>query len=145
MPQRENNIGDLYWRLPPHRIVNECYNTQSNKARLVSSKSGKGEAMNTSSRVSASSCGSQAIRTRYRQDHYNPMHIVRPVLMLYESSLSVCTYHGHNQNDIEWLHIKTFRAWTKSSWQLYTTNQLMASPRRFTATGSGIIKITWQK
>lgn len=72
-------------------------------------------------------------------------HIVRPVLMLYESSLSVCTYHGHNQNDIEWLHIKTFRAWTKSSWQLYTTNQLMASPRRFTATGSGIIKITWQK
>lgn len=29
--------------------------------------------------------------------------------------------------------------------QLYTTNQLMASPRRFTATGSGIIKITWQK
>lgn len=57
--------------------------------------------MFTSSRVSASSCGSQAIRTRYRQDHYNQMHIVGPVLMLYESSLSVCTYHGHNQNDIE--------------------------------------------
>lgn len=42
--------------------------------------------MYTSSRVSASSCGSQAIRTRYRQDHYNQMHIVGPVLMLYESS-----------------------------------------------------------
>lgn len=68
-------------------------------------------------------------------------HIVRPVLMLYESSLSVCTYHGHNQNDIEWLHIKTFRAWTKSSWQLYNTNQLMASPRRFPATDLVLLKL----
>lgn len=29
--------------------------------------------------------------------------------------------------------------------EILNTNQLMASPRRFTATGSGIIKITWQK